>query len=164
MRERILSKVLLPAPLRPRIPMDSPCRMSKSTSLSAQKVSRSCALTPNGCLTRSTIASLRFVGRFRLWEMTYDLLSPRTETARSLDDIGEAALLLLEDHHSHPENRKCHYQSVGERSQRGSTPAEKRPAECLQQAGERIQPEDPEKLLTELGIRHRPGHRADEQA
>src|SRR5271157_679883 len=113
---------------------------------------------------RSTITSRKFVGRFELWAMTYDLLSPRTETARSLDDIGEAALLLLEDHHSHPENPKCDHQRVGERSQRGSTAAEKRPPERLQQARERIQPENPEKLRTELGVRHRPGHRADEQA
>src|SRR5208337_4709597 len=113
---------------------------------------------------RLTIASLRSVARFELWAMTYDLLSPRTETARSLDDIGEAALLLLEDHHSHPENRNCHHQSVGERSQGGSTAAEKRPPERLQQARERIQPENHEKPRTELGVRHRPGHRTDEQA
>src|SRR5208337_35127 len=119
--------------------------------------------TPNGCLTRSTIASLSVVGPFELWEIRYDLLRPRAETARSLDDIGEASLLLLEDHHSHPENRKCDHQRVGERSQRGSTAAEKRPPERLQQARERIQPENHEKPLTELGVRHRPGHRADEQ-
>ena len=82
--------------------------------------------------------------------MTYDLLSPQTETARSLDDIGEASLLLLEDHHSHPENRNCDHKRVRQRSQRGSTPAEKRPPERLQQACERIQSENKEKLLTEL--------------
>ena len=37
--ERILSSVLLPAPLRPMMPTTSPFLMSNSTSLSAQKVS-----------------------------------------------------------------------------------------------------------------------------
>src|SRR5271157_3465178 len=102
---------------------------------------------------RSTITSRKFVGRFELWAMTYDLLSPRTETARSLDDIGEAALLLLEDHHSQPENHKREHQRVGERAQRGGTLAEKRPPKRLQQARERIQPEDQEKLLlADLGV------------
>src|SRR5271157_3383665 len=102
MRERILSKVLLPAPLRPMIPTDSPLRMSKSTSSSAQNVSRCWVLTLSGCLTRSTIASLKVVGRFVSWEIRYDLLKPRTETAMSLDNIGEASLLFLEDHNSQP--------------------------------------------------------------
>src|SRR5271157_5548579 len=164
MRDSNFKRVLLPAPFRPMMPTDSPRWMSKLTSLSAQNSSRSCRPFPIGCRMRSTITSRKFVGRFQLWAMTYDLLSPRTETARSLDDIGEAALLLLEDDHSHPENRNCHNQSVGERSQGGSTPAEKRPPERLQQARDRIQPENHEKPRTELGVRHRPGHRADEQA
>jgi len=38
-RERILSSVLLPAPLRPMMPRISPCSTSNETSLSAQIVS-----------------------------------------------------------------------------------------------------------------------------
>src|SRR5712692_5224273 len=40
MRERILSRVLFPAPLRPMIATTSPSSMSKLTSLKAQKSSR----------------------------------------------------------------------------------------------------------------------------
>ena len=39
MRERILSSVLLPAPLRPMMPTTSPSLTSKETSLRAQMVS-----------------------------------------------------------------------------------------------------------------------------
>ncbi len=37
MRDKILSRVLFPAPLLPTMPTDSPCLIEKLTSLSAQK-------------------------------------------------------------------------------------------------------------------------------
>ena len=67
MRLRILSRVLLPAPLRPMMPTTSPFWMSKSTSLSAQNVSVSGLW--NGFLRRCIRASPAVVCLAALWAM-----------------------------------------------------------------------------------------------
>src|SRR5262245_14575560 len=93
MRLSIFSKVLLPAPFRPMIPITSPFLTSKETSLRAQNVSV-CAFL-KGCLNRSTITS-RKLGLFsELWVSSYDFASPRMDIATS-DDIRKPPFHTLE--------------------------------------------------------------------
>src|SRR5512135_3658663 len=146
-RVRSLSSVLLPAPLRPMIPTTSPWRISKSTSRSAQKASRSCWPSPKGCRRRCTIASRRDVERVELWAIVYFLPRPRTEMATVLDDIGEVPLLQLEDDRAEPEDQGGRRRRIGQRPQGKGPFAQQRPAEGFQQATERVNEEDPPVFL-----------------
>src|SRR5512135_404929 len=144
---RSLSSVLLPAPLRPMIPTISPWQTSKSTSRSAQKVSRSCWPSPKGCRRRCMIASRRDDGRVELWEIAYFLPRPRTEIAMVLDDIGEVPLLLLEDDRAEPEDQGGRRRRISQRRQGKGPFAQQRPAEGFQQATKRVNKEDPPVFL-----------------
>ena len=67
MRLRILSRVLLPAPLRPMMPTTSPFMMSKDRSRKAQNVSLDARR--KGCRARWASISATVEGRFSSWTM-----------------------------------------------------------------------------------------------
>src|SRR5689334_17077470 len=94
MRERTLSSVLLPAPLRPIMPTTSPCLISKETSFNAhissslrRRLAARVAAAP--CLVNGARAALASVSR-SVWygccppPSRYCLESPSTRMAMSL--------------------------------------------------------------------------------
>src|SRR5437660_580599 len=92
MRERILSSVLLPAPLRPMMPTTSPRFTSKLTSFSAQKACSPLTASADsparsrrrGSRTMSVIDSRIVLYGLRSPPIWYCLPSPATRMATSL--------------------------------------------------------------------------------
>src|SRR3954463_8572284 len=137
-RLRILSSVLLPAPLRPTMPTTSPSWISSDTSLSAQN--SSCSARAKGCFSRCVSASAAVVGAEPvLCRMVYVFDRFRTETARSLDDIGELPLEALERVPAGDEQDHAGDGGVGNRSKGRSGGVQHRPPEGLEEAGERVE-------------------------
>ena len=82
MLARIFSRVLLPDPLRPTMPKNSPSWMSNETSCSARRMR--CSRRANGCVARSLSESTCCSGIRNV------LLTPRASTT-----IGRSAMLLV---------------------------------------------------------------------
>src|SRR5919197_1621936 len=110
MRERIFSRVLLPAPLRPTMPRTSPCLTPNETSRSAQMVSADPRPLASRRIARTAPESASLAASRRLREaprcrapMAYCLLKRWTRTATSLigsHDVGKRPLGLAEEDHA----------------------------------------------------------------
>src|ERR1700689_365665 len=109
MRDRIFSRVLLPAPFRPIMPTTSPCLTSKLTSFRAMNCSTS--LLRNGWRSLSSIVSAMVECFTVLRSMRYALETPRMEIARS-DDIGEPPFHALESDRPHDKDQQRDHAGV----------------------------------------------------
>src|SRR6476659_354327 len=136
MRLSTLKSVLFPAPLRPMTPSTSPCRTSKLTSRSAQ--SDSSLRRERGWVSRWATSSPR-VANCRRGPIWYSLESPRTEIARSLEDIREPPLHPPECECTDCQGHAAHHGRVGHRRPPGWRGAEERPPKRLEQPRQRIE-------------------------
>src|SRR5688572_23397983 len=118
MRERILSSVLLPEPLRPMIPTTSPCATSNETSSSAQKRSGACRWLrrPNDRPTPRTLSTsasriVRWVARAPSWyclpRFATRMAGWSSTDAATSDDIGERPFHASEEERPADEQCRC---------------------------------------------------------
>ena len=146
MRDRILSSVLLPAPLRPMMPTTSPCWTSNDTSFSAQSVVVRARAPPRrarrAAAPRRRVASRASAGIAAAAADPVALAEPLgADGDGSSDDVGERALDAAEVESPPTTSDDDDGDGRDEGHPRpGAGPPSERPAEAFDHAGHRVQP------------------------